>query len=475
MEIEVGNLSSKLITDNPSILEALYQKYGFYVPGYNYVPAYRKRRWDGKKRYFSKNGVFKTGLLSRIKQDLYDIGVDPKKLVISGEPRFVDDFNISVLNVDNYEYRDYQKEAIQGCLNEKRLILESPVASGKTLIAAGIVKSLYPYHKKMVILLNRLNLVKQTYDFFKSCGITNLGINSGQGYIDGDIMISMVQSIHRIIDTHLEQAEVLIVDEAHEFCKGDVTVAAIEAFPNAIWRIALTATPPSEKEDINGRMVLEGAFGPEITTRSIGDLIAEGKIAKPNIQIIDFTPSEEPNEDISYHDAYQEYIVGGEKNGDSTVYKERNLLIWKIWNQIYSNTKRSRILILVKNLEHLNYLRNILMNTYTVEGKDSIEDRYKVINAFLSDSSTSVLIGTNVLQTGISIDEITHMINARGLEGEIPTIQGLGRGLRTSETKKELMFYDFYDKVPYLETHSKKRIKHYKNLGFEINYVKLCN
>ena len=77
------------------------------------------------------------------------------------------------------------------------------------------------------------------------------------------------------------------------------------------------------------------------------------------------------------------------------------------------------------------------------------------------------------MQTGISIDEISHMINARGLEGEIPTIQGLGRGIRKAKDKDTMYFYDFYDNVKYLEKHSKSRIKHYTKLKFEVNHVKL--
>jgi len=35
------------------------------------------------------------------------------------------------------------------------------------------------------------------------------------------------------------------------------------------------------------------------------------------------------------------------------------------------------------------------------------------------------------------------------------------------------MVYDFMDKVPYLENHSKQRIKHYRKEGHEINWIKL--
>jgi superfamily II DNA or RNA helicase len=466
MEIEVDNLTSRLKTDNPKILEAFNKKYAFYAPGYAYTPQYKKKVWDGKIRYFKKDGTFKTGLLPRIKDDLREIGVDLRDLVISGEPKITDPFDLDIKNVKNFEYRDYQTEAIQAILDEKRCILESPVASGKTLIMAGVIASLAP--RKMVILFNRKQLLHQTFKFFKTCGIKNLGINSGDGYEHGEVMLSMIQSIERIIDTHLLESEVLMVDEAHEFCKGETTVAAIESFPNAIWRVAFTATPPSEKGDINGRMVLEGAFGSVISTKSADDLIKEGALAKPIIQIVQYAPSG-VNPDIDYRAAYNEHIVNG---------FDRNELIHLIVCKLVASRSSSKTLILVKDLQHLKNLELLfktikVADCYTIEGKDDIEERYELINKFIKDTGHSIIIGTNVMQTGVNINEITHMINARGLEGEIPTIQGLGRGLRKAEGKTELYFYDFYDKVPYLEQHSKKRIKHYEGLNFEIHYAKL--
>ena len=111
----------------------------------------------------------------------------------------------------------------------------------------------------MVILFNSKQLLKQSYDFLKDvCKINNLGICSGEGFIYGDIMMSTVQSIEKILDTHLESAEVLMVDECHEFCSRSKTLAAIEAFPNASWRFGFTATVPSEPIK---RCNLEGALG----------------------------------------------------------------------------------------------------------------------------------------------------------------------------------------------------------------------
>ena len=60
----------------------------------------------------------------------------------------------------------------------------------------------------------------------KSCNLDNIGLCFGEGYIYGDIMLCTVQSIQKILDTHLKETEVLMVDECHEFANGKTTLAA---------------------------------------------------------------------------------------------------------------------------------------------------------------------------------------------------------------------------------------------------------
>ena len=460
MRIVVGNLTSTLETDNPKIISALRDKYSFPVPGHEYSQAYRKRRWDGKKRYFGANGKFRTGLLSRIVKDLEEIGAN--EIEWENKPEQEKSF---IPSVGNFEYREYQEKAIYQCLKKKRAIVDSPTGSGKTLIMAGCIAALQ--HEEditAVVLFREKGILNQTYEFFKKCGIRDLGYNSGEGYVPGKIMLSTVQSIERIIDTHLHETELLMVDEAHQFCKGETTIAAVESFPNAAYRLAFTATPPREKaKDINARMVLEGAFGPVYTTRTAEDLIKDGALAKPIIQVVDNTPVSSIENGLSYVDIYEQYVVNCDRRNDK---------IKSIVSKIYHSNLKAKILILVKNLQHIENLQERVSNCYTIEGKDDIDSRYDIINKFVKDDKAATIIGTNVMQTGISIDEITHMINARGLSGEVPTLQGLGRGIRKADGKDKMYFYDFYDRIPYLENHSKQRIHHYKRLKFEVHNVR---
>jgi len=398
--------------------------------------------------------------LNRILKDLDSIGA--KNIEWENKPQ---ELEPTIPSVENFEYRDYQKKAIYQCLRKRRAIVDSPTGSGKTLIMAGCIAALQQDKDiTAVVLFREKGILNQTHEFFKKCGIRDLGYNSGEGYEYGKIMLSTVQSIEKIIDTHLQEAELLMVDEAHQFCKGDTTIAAIESFPNASYRLAFTATPPREiAKDINARMVLEGAFGPVYTTRTAEDLIKDGALAKPIIQVVDNTPVSAVDTDLSYQDIYEDYIVNCNRRNDK---------IKTIVSKVYRSNPKAKILILVKNLQHIDNLRERIGNCYTIEGKDDIGSRYDIIKAFIEDTQPACIIGTNVMQTGISIDEITHMINARGLAGEVPTLQGLGRGIRKAKGKDTMYFYDFYDRMPYLEQHSKQRIRHYERLKFEVHNVR---
>ena len=424
MKIHINTLNSRLETDNSDVLDALYRLYSEKAPGYQYSSAYKRRQWDGKVHFLAKNGIFRTGLLSRILDDLKKIDCSPEIVYEEGKPKPDYDKNYTI---DKFEYYDYQKELIERGLKDMRGIIKSPTGSGKTLIMAGLVKAL-------------------------------AGLCYGEGFIQGDIMLCTVQSIERILDTHLEETEVLMVDECHEFANGKTTLTALRSFPNALYRIGFTATPPS---DIIPKLNLEGSLGPVWSVVDTASLVDSGKLTKPVIQLInrEYTASG-IDEDMTYMEAYDEYIVYNEK---------RNNIIKDIVNDIKKRNPKSRILVLTKSLDHGRTLEKLFGgNCEFLQGSDSIGERYNAISKFRRHKTSSVLIGTKILQTGVNIEEITHFINARGMKSEIATLQALGRALRRHKSKDKVFVYDFLDKEKYLKEHSLARKKHYTNEGHEV-------
>lgn len=457
MKIHVDNLDSRIETDNPELLKALYELYSFNVPGARYSPAYKRRQWDGKTHFITRSGVFKTGLLSRLLTDLKKIECEPE---IIDHKKPVEAKPLNSKQIEGFTYYDYQEELISQGLHNMRGIIKSPTGSGKTLIMAGLISALAG--RKMVILFNAKQLLTQTYDFLtEACGMDNIGLCFGEGYIYGDVMLCTVQSIERILDTHLEEAEVLMVDECHEFCNGKTTLAALRSFPNALYRLGFTATPPSD--DIP-RYNLEGALGGVLQSVGTADLVDEGKLTKPIIQLIDRKyEASGLDEDMAFLDVYEDYIVNNES---------RNNIITEIINDIRKTNKRARILVLTKSLSHGRTLEGLVGGSVEfLEGANSIGERYDCISRFRGCGESSVLIGTKILQTGVNIEEITHFINARGMKSEIATLQALGRALRRHDSKDVVYIYDFLDKEKYLSDHSVARKRHYEKEGHTVKIL----
>ena len=446
LKIIVKNNVSFLKTDNEKLLTTFKKKYSAKVPGYNYAAAYKKGGWNGEKYFFSdKTGKFGTGLLSHIVEDLTYLGMDYK----------IEDLRVAVhsddISLPGVTLRDYQESMVRKALEAKGCIIKAPTGAGKTLILGGILKALEG--KTGLIFFTKKQLLKQTYDDLRKWGI-DVGLAFGDGVILKPMTLCTVQSIDKVIDSHLEQSEFIIFDEVHEFAKGKVATKVIKSFPNAPYRIGMTATVP---RDPMSRLNLISGLGKVIEEVNAKGLIEEGFLTEPVIQIIPIKDvGTVEDTELTYREVYEKFVT----ENDS-----RNDIIVELAEKIQQ--KQSRTLIIVKDLKHAEILHSRIPNSFKLEGKDDLTTRKKTIGAF-KDDKVSVLIGTTIMQTGIDIPEITHLINARGLKSEIATLQAMGRALRIHKSKNQVFIYDFYDRAPDLEKHAKERIKSYESLGLEI-------
>jgi superfamily II DNA or RNA helicase len=452
MLIKCDVLKSIIITDNPKLLKSLCDLYAFKIEGANYSPQYKRGVWDGKKRFISDSGVFSSGLLSRLLEDLKRVNIVP---TIEYET-CSSDLYIKDITLQNWVFRSHQEELIKKALEAKRAILKAPTGFGKTSVIAYFIDRFKD--KNVLVLFNRTQLITQTYDFLTKVIKVPYKIGLAFGGVDegSNITLASVHSLEKVVGTPAEFPDILIVDEAHEFCSGKLTSQVINAFPTAKYRFALTATVPTDKVKL---YTLEGAFGPVVSSIDTQELINEGYLAKPIIQIIPVTCSSAPD-NTTYLDWYKDYIVTSEY---------RNNLIKTIVMKALEKPN-SKIAIIANSLEHAQKLNDLLPNSIKLEGKDSLANRKEAIQDFVK-GKYRVLIGTNILQTGVDIKEITHLINARGLKSETPTIQALGRALRVD--KDPIVYvYDFLDEDGWLlEKHSRSRIRAYKKEGHIINIM----
>jgi superfamily II DNA or RNA helicase len=85
----------------------------------------------------------------------------------------------------------------------------------------------------------------------------------------------------------------------------------------------------------------------------------------------------------------------------------------------------------------------------------------------LSSKKTMCVIADGVWYRGINIPSLDVIINASGGKGEVLTLQKIGRGLRRTEEKEEVIIVDFFDDSHnYLISHFGHRISTYCELGW---------
>ena len=240
------------------IAQEISDHFTFLVPGHTFVPAYRKKLWDGKIRLFNvMNHLLYYGLLEHLCKFLY---------LRNYKTKFVDDFKTELVILTHedlpklpVEIRDYQLNAINHALTNHRSLLLSPTASGKSLIIYILVRYL---KLKTLILVPTTSLVSQMYNDFREYGwdVANNCHTVFAGRDKGSelpVIISTWQSIYKMQQKYFEQYELVIGDEAHGFKSKSLTAIMTKCI-NAKYRIGTTGTLDGTQTH---KLVLEGLFG----------------------------------------------------------------------------------------------------------------------------------------------------------------------------------------------------------------------
>ena len=184
-----------------------------------------------------------------------------------------------------------------------------------------------------------------------------------------------------------------------------MSVALIESFPNAQYRVGLTATMPPEAIP---RLTLTGAFGDVVQVHTTKDLIDDGYLTKPIINMIELPELKADDQDrshqMTYRENYEEFVINN---------NYRNSLIRALVEEVKKKNRSAKILILVSSIAHGQVLEDLLRkwktNVAYLKGEDDISARYEAIDNFAQSEDNEVLIATKVLQTGVDTVSYTHL------------------------------------------------------------------
>ena len=165
----------KCTSEDLGLLQELSEFFTFKVPGASFMPSVRAKRWDGQIRLFSKaTGKLYYGLLTYVEQFIENSGgtIIREGLEKPTSGSLSDSFSkfVSKILTKSIEIRDYQLSAFSYAINNKRAILLSPTASGKSLIIYCIIRLMTTLEKRSLLIVPTTSLVEQMYKDFEDYG-----------------------------------------------------------------------------------------------------------------------------------------------------------------------------------------------------------------------------------------------------------------------------------------------------------------
>lgn len=211
------------INCSDSISYELRDYFSFLVPGHQFTPQFKAKLWNGRiNLYDVRKRLIYRGLLQHIitfAQDrnytiTYENEVYNNEFSYTEAIKFIKSLNLKI------EPRDYQIEAFIHAIRNKRTLLLSPTASGKSLIIYLILRYLHDEqkHRKTLIIVPTTSLVSQLATDFSDYGYNSDSlvhrIYSGQDKeTEKPIVISTWQSLYKMPPKYFEQFDSVVGDE----------------------------------------------------------------------------------------------------------------------------------------------------------------------------------------------------------------------------------------------------------------------
>ena len=449
------------------VAQELSDFFTFFVPGHQFVPAFRNRIWDGKIRLFDlRNNQLYIGLIPYFEEFCkerdytwsHDEIEDDYSLYHA--KKFIKELNIHS-NGKPIEVREHQINAYVHAMQRRRALLLSPTASGKSLIIYMLFRQMLRYKEgsKGLIIVPTTSLVEQLFSDFGDYNNGAMGeyvhrIYQGkEKHTDKPLTISTWQSLYQLPKEYFHQFDYIIGDEAHLF-KAQSLTTILTSCINAKYRIGLTGTLDGTKTH---KLVLEGLFGQVKQVTTTRELMDKKQVSDFEIKCLILKHPDDiclEMKDKDYQAEIQ-YLIACEA---------RNKFIKNLAVSLGNNT-----LILYQMVaKHGQVLYDMIRNTenigdrkvFFVHGGTETEDREKIREIMEKENDAIIVASYGTFSTGINIRNLHNIIFASPSKSRVRSLQSIGRGLRNSEGKDKATLYDIADDLRY-KKHMNFTLKHF--------------
>lgn len=488
---KVNEVHLRVFCEDMGVEAELVEFFTFEVPGAKFMPKYRAKIWDGKKRLLDPiRKTLYVGLYPYIERfaEIHGYAVEyiddsiKEEVSYSDIESFITNLNLTARG-EPIEAREYQIDAVHRGITDERCVLLSPTGSGKSLIIYSTIRWHLMAGRKVIVVVPTTSLVEQMYSDFEDYSSHN-GWNVDdhcQKLYSGlpkqfskDVLFTTWQSAVNMPTQWFKQFDVLVGDECHQFAAMSL-IKIMERLTHVKYKIGTTGSLDDKKLN---RLVLEGLFGKihrVTTTKNLQDI---GQLSKLKINAILLKHSKETK--VAYKPGknkptYQEevaFLIGNEKRNKFI----RNLALscTGVTLVLYQFVEKQGAVLF-----DMIRQKNPNANVYYIHGGTSVEERESIRKAVAKSSNAIIVASVGTTSTGVNIPSISNIIFASPTKSTIRVLQSIGRGLRLNIGKTHCNLFDLTDDLcvgkvrnTTLE-HGAERYRLYAAEQFSINLVEV--
>jgi DNA repair protein RadD len=327
--------------------------------------------------------------------------------------------------------RPYQADALEAIRAElragrRRVLLVSPTGSGKTTIAAEMVRSAVSRGNRVLFLAHRKELIDQCSARLDGCGVPHGVIMAGHSRFQ-PLEPVQVASIPTLVRRELPPASLVVVDEAHH-ARATTYEKILAGYPAAPV-VGLSATPWR----IDGKGLGE-LFEAVVVAARVRDLIAQGHLVSysgfaydhPSLASVD-------RKGADYDSHGLELVMGGRK------------LVGNIVGQWQRHAGGARTVVFACTVAHsreiVERFRLAGVAAEHLDGETPKEERTAILER-LSTGRTRVVSNVAVLTEGWDCPAVEVCVLARPTLSVGLFLQMVGRVLRPAPGKQQARIHD---------------------------------
>lgn len=397
---------------------------------------------------------------------------------------------------DNVRLFDYQKEAVNAILSKPYTCIQIPTGTGKTLIAASVIKTYKEKYRNNGILyvVPTLKLMKEATERFIKYGIKVKNTGLPFDFDCVNIVTYTSLCVKTIDKLDYNTINCIIFDECHRI-KGEKSNKIIHNFKNLNFCLGLSATVSKNIEtkqklsDLDeDDMKIVGIFGKPSYYMPIVEAIDNDFIAKLKVHLHRIKVNyDEATENENFWFDVKDKIIYNEDRINEISKHIHDVIAENNYKTVCIYTPEKKM-----SQDYMTSFYNYLSDkekdeykvfmTYGSSKYDVIVDgkiynvndeitKVELNDAILDTNIPTVFSATTYFKEGIDIPNLEALFIIMGGKSETQIKQILGRVMRNFQTKEYANIYEFVDKQVVLKVQLNKRLNIY-NKDYNATFVK---